>query len=221
MSLSEIWGPAAKRILIVGLTGGIASGKSEALREFHRLGAFTIDADEVAREVVLPGNEAYEKIVSEFGNSVLDEDGNINRSRLAGIVFEDEEKRLKLNAITHPAIFRKIAKKLSEHASSLQPGDPPVAIVDAALIVDVGVSKMFDLIIVVTAPEEERLVRLTEKRGMSPEAAAKRIESQISEERRLSFADIVIQNNRGLEELKDEVRKAWSRIIEIAVARRG
>ncbi len=220
MRLSSIWGPASEKILIVGLTGGIASGKSEALREFARLGAYTVDADEIAREVVLPGKEAYQKIVHEFGSGVLDEKGNIDRSKLASVVFGDEQKRRKLNDITHPAIFRGIAERLSNFASSIKPGDCSVAIVDAALIVDVGVSEIFDLIVVVAAPEEVRFSRLTKKRGISPEEAAKRIKCQVSEEKRLSFADIVIQNNGSLEELKEEVRNAWSKIMEIASERR-
>jgi len=217
LGLSSVWGPTCERILIVGLTGGIASGKSEALREFRRLGAFTIDADEVAREVVLPGNEAYDQVVSEFGNGVLDEYGNIDRNKLAAVVFANEEKRLKLNAITHPAIFKEIAKRLTDFSSSLKPKDIPVAIVDAALIVDVGVAKLFDLVVVVTSSEEERLSRLVSKRGMSREEALKRIKSQVPEEKRLSLADLVIDNDKGLEELKNEVRRVWSKIAKKAL----
>lgn len=212
MELSDIWGPAADRLLIVGLTGGIASGKTEVATELERLGARVIDADVVAREVVKPGNPAYEKIVDEFGKGILDEEGRIARDRLAEIVFADDRKRRLLNEITHPAIFLEIVKQVTEYADGLSAGKVPAVVIDAALIVDAGVSSVFDILLVVTAEDSSRVARLIENRGISEEEARERISSQVPEAERVNMADTVITNNGSIGELRIEVRKVWEQI---------
>ena len=214
-----MWGPAAEGLLIAGLTGGIASGKSEVSNEFGSLGATRIDADELAREVVTPGRPAYKAIVEEFGRGVLAEDGSLDRKALASLVFGDKKKLELLNSITHPAIFSGIARCIEDYASSMRPGDVPVVIVDAALIVDVGASAVFDTIIVVSANALMRVRRMVETRGMDEAEALTRISSQAAEAKRVEQAQIVIENEGSLEELKSKVGAAWERLKAEALAR--
>lgn len=212
MNLSEIWGPAADQLLIVGLTGGIASGKTEVANELERLGATVIDADRVTLQVTKPGTPVYEALLEEFGGGILGENGQIDRNALSRIVFGNEAKRKLLNSITHPEIFKEIIEGVNQHAESIRPRDVPAVIVDAALIVDVGVSGVFDLIILVTADEDVRLSRLLEKRGMSVAEAKARIASQAPDSKRHESADLVIENNGSIEQLRSKVDEAWKEI---------
>jgi dephospho-CoA kinase len=208
----EVWGPAGERLLIVGLTGGIASGKTEVDRELERIGALVIDADQVARDVVVQGRPAYLKIVDAFGPGVLDDNGDIDRPTLAAMIFSDESRRQTLNGITHPAIFQEMARRVSDHASDMRTGEAPAVILDAALIVDTGVTGVFDLLVVVTADESSRVTRLVETRGMSRQEALERISSQVSDAERVKMADVRIQNDSTIEELHRHVAEAWSEI---------
>ena len=220
MSLRELWGPAADKLLIVGLTGGIASGKSEVTAELERLGAEVIDADQVARDVVMPGRPAFDGLVKEFGAGILDGSGLIDRARLAAEVFGDEAKRNRLNAITHPAIFAEMAARVNAYAERLYGRDVPAVVIDAALIVDVGASTVFDLLVVVTSESSKRLERLVSMRGMEEAQARDRIACQIPEEQRLSMADILIENDSSLEELRSQVAVVWREISERALRER-
>ncbi len=212
MGHRELWGPAGDRLLVVGLTGGIASGKTEVALELRRLGALVIDADDVAREVTLPGGAAYGPLVQEFGEGILDPDGKLDRAALAALVFRDDEKRKTLNSITHPAIFSEIAHRVAEHAERLEPGDVHAAVVDAALIVDVGATAVFDMLVVVTSDEETRVDRMTADRGMAEEESRERIAAQIPDSERLARADLVIENDGTLLELRSRVGEVWSEI---------
>jgi len=212
LNLSEIWGPAADQLLIVGLTGGIASGKTEVANELERLGATVIDADRVTLQVTKTGTPVYEALLEEFGGGILGENGQIDRNALSRIVFGNETKRKLLNSITHPEIFKEIIEGVNQYAERICPGDIPAVIVDAALIVDVGVSGIFDLIILVTADEDLRLSRLIEKRGMSMAEAKARIASQAPDSKRHESADLVIENNGSIEQLRSKVGEAWKEI---------
>lgn len=211
-----IWGPAEGGLLIVGLTGGIAAGKTEVTSELRSLGAMVVDADQVARDLTVPGSEVNRKLVENFGPDILDSRGNIDRQALAGKVFGNEKKRQLLNSITHPAIFTEIIRKVQEYSESMEPGNVPAVIIDAALIVDIGVSSMFDLLIVVTADEYTRVGRLTGTREMSEENARRRVASQVSDTKRLSSADLVIENNGTIDELKIAVARAWEDVARRA-----
>jgi dephospho-CoA kinase len=208
----EVWGPTGDSLLIVGLTGGIASGKTEVDRELKRLGALVVDADAVAREVVEPGKPAYETIVREFGDIILDGLGAIDRPALAAIIFNDGEKRSLLNNITHPAIFQEMIRRVRVYADGRGPEDVPAAVIDAALIVDTGVTGVFDLLVVVSAEEESRVRRLVETRGMSESEARGRITSQVPDSKRVAMADIVIENNDTVDDLRAGVSEVWEEI---------
>ncbi len=216
MGHPEVWGPAGGRLLIVGLTGGIASGKSEVDRELERLGLPVVDADALARQVVEPGTLTYETLVRRFGDCVLDEHRCVDRAALASIVFGDEEKLVLLNSITHPAIFQEMMRRVAERAETLGDGEVPAIVLDAALIVDVGVTGVFDLIVVVIADEETRVRRMTSERGMAEAEARERIAAQAPDSERQSTADIVIENDSTIEELHRRVSEAFERIAERA-----
>lgn len=216
MGHSEVWGPAGDRLMVVALTGGIASGKTEVARALTRLGALVIDADDVAREVTLPGAPAYGPIVEAFGEGILDYSGQIDRTALAAVVFRDNDKRQVLNGITHPSIIGDIIRQVNEYANGLGPEDVPAAVVDAALIVDVGASGLFDLLLVVSADETTRRRRMVEGRGMDRVEAENRIASQIPDEKRRAMADLLIENNGTISELEVRVAEAWDEIARKA-----
>lgn len=212
MGHSDVWGPAGDKLMVIGLTGGIASGKTEVAREFAKLGAYVIDADQVAREVILPGSAAYDGLLQQFGEGILEDSRQINRATLAGIVFADAQKRQLVNNITHPAILAEILHRVTDFADKLGPGDVPTVIVDAALIVDVGASRVFDQLVVVTADEKVRLKRLVYQREMSEDEARSRISSQIPDSQRIEMADLVIENNGTLDQLRKTVGDVWREI---------
>jgi dephospho-CoA kinase len=194
------------------LTGGIASGKSTVARKLVERGAVLIDADEIAREVVAPGTPAWSKIVEHFGTEILLPDKRIDRPSLAAIVFNDRAKLALLNEITHPEVMRRIADRLEE----LKETDN-VVIVDVPLLVEVGADEMFELIVVVTAPESHQVERMRSSRGMDEEAALARIASQFSADDRSAVADWLINNDGTLEHLDQEIERLW----EFLEAKRG
>jgi dephospho-CoA kinase len=212
----EVWGRAGDRLLVVGLTGGIASGKTEVDRALEALGTAVIDADQVSRDIMRPGEPAYEACVNEFGEGILGPDSCIDRPALASLVFRDEKKRQVLNRITHPAIVAEMIRRVNEKAEGLQPGEVPAIVVDAALIVDIGAAAIFDLLLVVTASEETRERRMLTDRGMSEDEARSRVASQIPEDARVATADLVIRNDGTLQQLREAVALVWEEISERA-----
>ena len=194
---------------LIGLTGGIGSGKSTIARRLEKLGARVIDADVVSREVVEPGQPALSAIVATFGAAVLNADGTLNRARLGDIVFTDKEAREKLNNIVHPAVRERSLKLFAEAA------DHEVVIYDVPLLVESENSYSFEHIIVASAPEEIRVERLMEHRGMTESEARARIESQASEEARLSLADTVIDTSGSLEDTYSQVDRFWAEITSV------
>ncbi|MDD5748979.1 MAG: dephospho-CoA kinase [Actinomycetota bacterium] len=211
--LGSIWGLASRKCLIIGLTGGIGAGKTEVANELLRLGAKIVDADEIAKEIARAGTKGYDEIIKEFGNKILDTNGEIDRSLLAREVFSSNEKKRILEEITHPEIFRELLRKVNTLADEMSEDDIPVIVVDAALIVDIGAQEVFDLVIVVTSNIEDRVERLKRVRKMSREEVLSRIHSQTSDEERLKHASIVINNSGTISDLRNEVSKAWQ-IIE-------
>jgi len=184
---------------LIGLTGGIASGKSVVTKRLAERGAVVVDADVLAREVVEPGTPGLAAIADHFGPAVIADDGSLNRPALGAVIFSDPAERLALNAITHPAIWRR-ARELFAAAER----DDPDAIVvyDVPLLAEAAADRpiQFDLVVVVDASAETRLNRLVELRGLSEDEARRRLSSQASDAERLAMADVVIDSNGSLDE---------------------
>jgi dephospho-CoA kinase len=190
---------------LIGLTGGIASGKSLVSARLAELGATIVDADVLAREVVEPGTPGLAAIVEHFGQAVVNDDGTLNRPALGAIIFADSAQREKLNSITHPAVWKR-ARELFAAAAVDE-----VVVYDVPLLVEGAKGRQldFDLIVVVDASVETRLHRLMELRGMSRDEAQHRLNSQASDAERLAIADVVIDNNGTVEHTLLAVDKLW------------
>ncbi|MGV8883399.1 MAG: dephospho-CoA kinase [Rhodoglobus sp.] len=203
-------------MFLIGLTGGIASGKSTVAARLAEHGAVRVDADVIAREVVEPGTEGLAAIEREFGASVISADGTLNRPALGAIIFADDDKRATLNAITHPAVWRR-AKEMFAAAEAANPS--AVVVYDVPLLAEAKASRpiQFDLVVVVDASRETRLSRLVELRGLSPEEAALRFNSQASDAERLAIADVVIDSNGSLEQTIRQTDELWEQAYQSAV----
>jgi dephospho-CoA kinase len=186
---------------IIGLTGGIASGKSSVARILAARGIPVIDADQLARQVVVPGSPALAEIVLRFGSSVLTADGSLNRAALAGIVFSDPESRRDLEAITHPAI----RQRAEEELSALRRAGTPMAVYMAPLLIEAGLSDRVDDIWVVYADRETQIRRVMERDGSTRQEAEARLAAQMPMEEKVRHGRVVIDNRGTLEELQRQV----------------
>ncbi|MFC5501639.1 dephospho-CoA kinase [Lysinimonas soli] len=194
---------------LIGLTGGIASGKSVVAARLAEHGAVVVDADQVAREVVEPGSPALARIAEEFGSGVIASDGSLDRAALGAIIFSSPEKRAALNAITHPAV----AARSHELFAAAQAADPDAIVVyDVPLLVDAGRVDEFDLVVVVNASTETRISRMMQLRGMTHDEALHRINSQATDTERLAIADVVIDSNGTLEETLQQADVLWENL---------
>jgi dephospho-CoA kinase len=193
-------------MLRVGLTGGIGSGKSTASRRLAELGAVVIDSDTLAREVVAPGTPGLHAIRTAFGSGVIAPDGSLDRPALGAIVFADAELRAVLNGIVHPLVRAR--------AASIAAAAPAESVVvqDVPLLVETGMTQDFDIVLVVDAPDDERIARLAESRGMSAEDARARMAAQATRDDRLAAADFVLDNSGSLEDLIEHVDHLWPQL---------
>lgn len=189
-------------MFVVGLTGGIGTGKSTVTRMFADRGADVIDADRVAREVVEPGTEAFEEIVDRFGEEVVDEHGGLDRERLGSMVFSDEQARQDLNAIVHPRVHERIASELKRLGDDERTG---LVVVDVPLLVEAKAARRYDAVVVVVAPREVRVERLRRDRGMDPEEVRARMAAQAGDQERLAVATHVVDNGGDLAHLEAQV----------------
>jgi dephospho-CoA kinase len=196
-------------VQLIGLTGGIASGKSTVARRLAERGAVAVDADQIAREVVEPGTPALAEIAATFGDGVLNADGSLNRAALGAIVFSDESSRLRLNAITHPAVLRRSTERFEE---ARRANPDAIIVYDVPLLVETANAYPFDLIVVAHADAETRIRRLVELRGMAADEATRRIRSQASDEERLAVADVVIDTDGTLEHTLAQADSLWERL---------
>ncbi|CEA08038.1 Dephospho-CoA kinase [Arthrobacter saudimassiliensis] len=190
-------------MLKVGLTGGIAAGKSLVARTLVDCGAVLIDADALAREVVAPGTGGLAAVVDAFGPEVLAADGSLDRPALAAVVFGSDERRELLNGIIHPLVRARAAELAAE-----VPADG-ILVQDIPLLVETGQAGSFDFVLVIEAPEEVRLMRMVHDRGMDFDAARARIAAQATAEQRAEVADVVLENTGTPEELVAAVRDLW------------
>ncbi len=200
----------SKPLLKVGLTGGIACGKTGVRREFERLGAATVDADDLAHQAIEPSQPAYRGIVSNFGREILDEEGRIDRKKLGAIIFSQPEQRALLNEIVHPQVYILVDRWYSQ-VSCREPA-PAFAIIDAALIVETGSYKRYDCIVVAHCPPEEQMQRLLRRDGLSEETARQRLESQMPIEEKMRYADYLIDTSGPVESTKAQVAGVFQRI---------
>jgi dephospho-CoA kinase len=193
-------------MIIVGLTGSVGTGKSTVTNFFRQMGAYVIDWDELAREVVHPHSKAWKEIVEYFGKDFLNEDLTINRQKLAEIVFSDREKVTKLNQMVHPEVFKE-DERITNEIKSLDPD--ALIIKDIPLLFELTRPVLVDKIVVVSASEQTQLRRLEEK-GMSREDVQSRIKSQLPLEEKIKSSDFVINNDGSLEETKRQVEEIYS-----------
>jgi dephospho-CoA kinase len=196
-------------MLKVGLTGSIAVGKSFVLDVLRELGARTIDADAVAREVVEPGTPGLEAVVNEFGVEVLKPDGSLNRPALGAIVFADQAKRLRLNSILHPFI---IARQDQIMRLWQQETPDAIAVVDAALMIESGGYKRFDKLIVVHCNPEVQLERLMKRDNIAREEAERRINTQMPQDEKKKHADYLIDTSDGFESARQQTSAVWHQL---------
>ena len=200
--------------LTVGLTGGIGSGKSAVLDELIALGAVGIDADAVARDVVVPGTPGFDAVVAAFGHDVVASDGGLDRRRLAAIVFADAGERARLEAITHPLIRAETERWVAAAA-------PDAIVVNAVpLLAEAGLTARYDVVVAVQASLAVRVARIVSSRGMSDADARARIAVQASDEQRAAIAWWVIVNDGTREELRAEVARLWVAMLALRDARR-
>jgi dephospho-CoA kinase len=198
---------------LIGLTGGIASGKSVVAKRLAERGAVVVDADVLAREVVEPGTPGLAAIADHFGPAVIADDGRLDRAALGAVIFSDPAERLALNAITHPAIWKR-ARELFAAAESENPD--AVVVYDVPLLAEAAADRpiRFDLVVVVNASAETRLERLVELRGLSEKEARRRLSSQASDAERLAMADVVIDSDGALEATLAQADDLYRRITE-------
>jgi len=193
-----------KRPLILGVTGGLATGKSTVARMFGKLGASVLDADKIAHGLIKPGGPVYKKVISVFGRGILDPNGRINRGRLAGIVFEDKKKLVILNTIVHPEVISKIRSQIKKRAGQGRP-----YIIDAPLLTEAGLLDMIDMLVVVSTDRKTQIKRAKRRSRISRREIARRIGSQLPLAKKKRLADFIIDNSGSLHSTKKEVNKIW------------
>jgi dephospho-CoA kinase len=213
-------------LLKVGLTGGIASGKSVVAEMLVALGAHLIQADEIAHQLMQPGQSVYSDVVAHFGREVLNYDGTVNRAKLAEAAFAKPapgaaSRIEELNRIVHPAVIRRHDEWMKETGRQ---HPHAVAIVEAALILEAGAAKSFDRLIVVTTSDEQRIARYAARQKIDLEAArkevARRMAAQLPESEKIKTADYAIDNSGPLDHTQEQVRQLWEKLNSEASAKR-
>ncbi len=200
-------------MLLVGLTGGIGSGKSTVAGMLEKRGAVVFDADMLARQAVAPGTAGFDRVVERFGPHVLAPGGDIDREALSSIVFADPAARRDLEAIVHPEVLRMFAEGYEEYQ-----GTDRIVVFSAPLLVETGMHTAFDVLIVVSAPVEAQVQRLMRERGMSEAAVHARIAAQLPLEAKAEAADVIVDNEGSLDELEGQVDRVWQKLLNRATA---
>ena len=195
-----------ENMLVIGLTGGIGTGKSEVSRILRECGASVIDADLVGHEAYRPHSPAWREVVAAFGDGILGLSGEIDRKRLGGIIFNDPEARAKLNSIMHP----RMAEMVKEKIDLLRQQREEAVVLEAAVLVEAGWDSLVDEIWVTYSPEEEVVERLRQRNNLSEEEARSRITSQLPHEERAKHAHVTVRNSGSMDELLEEVKSLWA-----------
>jgi dephospho-CoA kinase len=209
---------ATSRILLVGLTGGIATGKSTVANMLGKMGAHTIDFDLLARRVVETGRPAWKAITEYFGEEILQNNGEIDRKMLSQIVFRDSNKRKKLEGFIYPHLAVEFIDEVCEIASSY-----PVGIIQAVvpLLLEAGMQDQFHKTVLVYAPREKQIERLIKRDGITFEHAVKILRSQMDIDEKTGAADFVIHNDKSLEETKTQVNELWHKLTDLQKMKHG
>ncbi len=205
-------------MLRVGLTGGIATGKTTVGQMFADLGCHVIDSDQITHRLFEPGQEVHSAVVQAFGPAIVAADGSIDRKILGGIVFKDPDARAMLNSLVHPAIIRRQQEFLSEVARKDPRG---IGIVSAALMVEIGTYKNYDKVVVVSCPPDEQRKRLKIRTGLPDDQVEARIRSQMPMEEKVKYADYVIDTSGDLANTRRQVEEVNSRLRESAANTSG
>jgi dephospho-CoA kinase len=196
-------------MLIVGLTGGVASGKTTVSQVLKEQGAYIIDADQMARELVRPHAPAWKQLVKAFGKDILREDGSIHRKRLADKVFADPRQRKLLNQILHP----RIKKEIERRAKEIGQKDPDaVVVIDAPLLVELGDHRKMDKLIVVTSTQTQQIERLQRRDGIGPEEALRIFSSQMPIKDKVKWADFVIRNEGSIQKTREKAKEVYQEL---------
>lgn len=198
-------------MLLVGLTGGIGSGKSTAARLLDRRGAVVIDADQLAREAVARGTEGFAKVVEAFGPDVVGPDGDLDRAALAADVFSDPARKATLEAIVHPEVGRLFAERLEPYRDTDR-----IVVYVTPLLAELGLAPAFDLVVVVTASPHLRVSRVASERDLSPEDVRRRMAAQATDEQRAAVADVLLDNDGTLADLEGQVDRLWPELVDRA-----
>ncbi|MEJ2199966.1 MAG: dephospho-CoA kinase [Desulfuromonadaceae bacterium] len=193
--------------MILGITGGIATGKSSVAKMFQTLGAKLISADDLAREVVVPGTPTLSRLIKRFGSKILLADGSLNRKALASLVFSDARARADLNQIMHPAIAELAERRLQELAHC-----PKLIVYEAPLLFEAQAEGRVDAVLVVTSDKQQQLQRLMERDQISATAAHSRIAAQMPQSEKIKRADYVMDNSGSLEQLQQQVKALYDRL---------
>jgi len=202
-------------VLRVGLTGGIASGKSTVARTFRELGAHVLDADRIAREIVPPGSPALARIARAFGKELIRPDGTLDRAALGAVVFADAGKRRVLEGILHPLILDEIDRRVDE----LERSDPQgVVIVEAALILEMGRQAEFDTLVVVWADEQQQRRRMMQRDGLSAEDAGRRLDAQMPLAEKRGRAQFVVDNSGDQAACRADAERVYGELLQLARA---
>jgi dephospho-CoA kinase len=194
--------------MILGVTGGIASGKTTVAQAFQGLGAVVVSADLLAREIVHPGGKTLQQIADQFGRQVLHEDGTLNRQLMADMIFNDDQARRVLNGITHPAIAALARTRLRE----AEQGGAPLVIYDAPLLYEVGADRQVDKVLVVKVDAEVQLARLMARDGIDRQQALARVAAQMPQGEKIARADFVVDNSGTARETQSQVKSLMERL---------
>jgi dephospho-CoA kinase len=200
-------------MLLVGLTGGIGSGKSTVARLLERRGAAVIDADQLAREAIAKGTPGFDRVVDAFGGDVVTPAGDLDRAALAARIFTDPARKAALEAIVHP----EVARRFGEQLDAFRRTDRVVVYV-TPLLVELGLAPAFDVVVVVTASPHLRVSRVASGRGLSPDDVRDRMAAQATDEQRMKVADVLVDNDGSLAELEPQVDRLWDDLVARAGA---
>jgi dephospho-CoA kinase len=197
-------------MLNVGLTGGIATGKSTVVRMLLRNGARVIDHDGLVHDLQEPGQLVWKRIISVFGRDILDPEDRIDRKKLGALVFDNEERRKTLEGIVHPAVLEEAQRQREE---IFKEDEQAIVLSDIPLLLEVGLQDRFDLILLVYAPPEVQIRRVMKRNNLSREEALARLRSQMPIDEKLKFADLIIRNDGTMRELEKRVDEVWQELL--------